>query len=126
MPSNLDNVILTFPPRPISQWERAVLAEWFAATKRKGLDIAEAFVSERRGDDPMIVGRIVIVVHPNSEPSHVIYSPSGSTFWVVSSVPCLDRPAALPHVAGCAELGPARAGLADSARGAERDSDIVW
>ena len=55
MPSNLDNVILTFPPRPISQWERAVLAEWFAATKRKGLDIAEAFVSERRGDDPMIV-----------------------------------------------------------------------
>jgi hypothetical protein len=56
MPSNLDNVILTFPPRPISQWERAVLAEWFAATKRKGLDIAEAFVSERRGDDPSLAG----------------------------------------------------------------------
>ena len=60
MPSNTDNVILTFPPRPISQWERAVLAEWFAATKRKGLDIAQAFVSERRGDDPKIVGRIVM------------------------------------------------------------------
>jgi hypothetical protein len=87
MPSNADNVILTFPPRPISQWERALLAEWFAATQRDGLGIARAFVSERRGDDPMIVGRIAIVVRPIKVPSHLIYSPAESTFWALSSAP---------------------------------------
>jgi hypothetical protein len=65
-------------------------------------------------------------VHPNSEPSHVIYSPSGSTFWVVSSVPawtdllrCRTLQAALNSVRPVLDLQ-------DSARGAERDSDIVW
>ena len=87
MPSNADNVILTFPPRPISQWQRALLAEWLAATQRDGLDIARAYVSERRGDDPMIAGRIAVVLWPNKEPSHLIYSPAESTFWVVSSGP---------------------------------------
>jgi RimJ/RimL family protein N-acetyltransferase len=87
MPSNADNVILTFPPRPISQWERALLAEWFAATQQDDLGIARAYVSERRGDDPMIVGRIAIVVRPIKVPSHLIYSPAESTFWALSSAP---------------------------------------
>jgi len=87
MPSNADNVILTFPPRPISQWQRALLAEWLTATQRYGIDIARAYVRERRGDDPMIAGRIAVVLWPNEEPSHLIYSPSESTFWVVSSGP---------------------------------------
>jgi hypothetical protein len=85
MPSNADNVILTFPPRPVSQWERSVLAEWFAATQQQGLGITQAYVSERRGDDPMIVGRIVIVAWPSKAPTHVVYSPAGSTFCVVAS-----------------------------------------
>lgn len=88
MPSNADNVILTFPPRPISQWERALVAEWFTACQHEGHDIARAFVSERRGDDPKIVGRIVVVVRPSKEPTHLIYSPAESTFWVISSAPC--------------------------------------
>jgi hypothetical protein len=54
MPSNADKVILTFPPRPLSQWEKALLAAWLAATQRRGLDVHRAFVSERRGDDPKI------------------------------------------------------------------------
>ena len=87
MPSNADNVLLTFPPRPISQRERDLVAEWFAATRREELDIAAAYVSERRGDDPMIVGRIVIVARPSHGPSHLIYSPAESTFWVVSAAP---------------------------------------
>jgi DNA-binding transcriptional LysR family regulator len=126
MPSNIDNVILTFPPRPISHWERAVLAEWFAATKRQAPDVALAYVSERRGDDPMIVGRIVIVIHPDTEPSHLIYSPSGSTFWVVSSAPswtdllrCRTLRAALNSVRSVLDEP-------DSVRGAERDSDLIW
>ena len=85
MPSNADNVILTFPPRPVSQWERTVLADWFGITEIKGLGIAQAYVSERRGDDPMIVGRIVIVERPSKEPTHLIYSPAGSTLWIVMS-----------------------------------------
>jgi RimJ/RimL family protein N-acetyltransferase len=87
MPSNADNVLLTFPPRPISQWERELVAEWFAATQKEQLDIAAAYVSERRGDDPMIVGRIVIVNRPAHGPSHLIHSPAESTFWVMSSAP---------------------------------------
>ncbi len=61
------------------------MAEWFAATQQQGLGITHAYVSERRGDDPMIVGRIVIVERPSKAPTHVIYSPTGSTFWVVAS-----------------------------------------
>ncbi|MEJ0018001.1 MAG: hypothetical protein WDN25_15825 [Acetobacteraceae bacterium] len=87
MPSNADNVILTFPPRPISQWERALLAEWFAATQRDTLDVTRAFVSERRGDDPKIVGRIVVVLRASKDPAYLVYSPSESAFWVVASAP---------------------------------------
>lgn len=87
MPSNADNVILTFPPRPVSDWERALVAEWFAATREDDLGISHAFVSERRGDDPMIAGRIAVVEQPSSQPTHVIYSPAGQTFWVVASAP---------------------------------------
>jgi len=126
MPSNADNVILTFPPRPISQWERALLAEWFSATQQEGLDIARAYVSERRGDDPMIVGRIAIVVRPRKEASHLIYSPAESTFWVVSSAPSwgnLQRfrtlRAALNAVRPVLD-GP------DAAQGAELATNLVW
>jgi RimJ/RimL family protein N-acetyltransferase len=92
MPSHADNVILTFPPRPISQWERALLAEWFAATQRENVGIARAFVSERRGDDPKIVGRIVIVARPSKEPTHLVYSPAETAFWVVTMAPDWNRP----------------------------------
>lgn len=91
MPSNPDNVILTFPPRPISEWERALLAEWFAATQRDGLDVARAFVSERRGDDPKIVGKIAIVMRAGSAPAHLVYSPRETAFWVVTSAPVWNR-----------------------------------
>jgi RimJ/RimL family protein N-acetyltransferase len=126
MPSNADNVILTFPPRPISQWERTLLAEWFIATQQEGLDIARAYVSERRGDDPMIVGRIAIVVRPKKEASHLIYSPAESTFWVLSSAPSwgdLQRFRTLR-----AALNAVRPVLdsPNAAQGAEIASNLVW
>jgi hypothetical protein len=92
MPSHADNVILTFPPRPISQWERALVAEWFVATQRGGAGIARAFVSERRGDDPKIVGRIVIIARPSKEPTHLVYSPAESAIWVVTVAPDWNEP----------------------------------
>ena len=91
MPSTADNVILTFPPRPVSQWERALLAEWYAATQRDGLDIHRAFVSERRGDDPKVAGRIVIVLRASKDPSFLVHSPTESTFWVVTAAPNWDE-----------------------------------
>jgi hypothetical protein len=90
MPSAADNVILTFPPRPISQWERALLSEWYAATQRDGLDVHRAFVSERRGDDPKIAGRIVIVLRAKKDPAFLVHSPTESTFWVVTAGPHSD------------------------------------
>jgi hypothetical protein len=87
MPTNADNVILTFPPRPVSDWERALVTEWLAVAQQDELGISRAYVSERRGDDPMIAGRIAVVEEPSSHPTHVIYSPSGSTFWVIASAP---------------------------------------
>ena len=88
MPSNADNVISTFPPRPIAPRDRTLLYEWFEATRRQATDVVAAYVSERRGDDPMMAGRIAIVVSSNPfarDPTHLVYSPAGSTFWVVAA-----------------------------------------
>jgi hypothetical protein len=65
MRSNADNVILTFPSGPIPDWERALVAGWFTAAQRQELGISQAYVSERRADDPMIAGRIAIVAWPS-------------------------------------------------------------
>jgi RimJ/RimL family protein N-acetyltransferase len=126
MPSNVDNVILTFPPRSISQWERAALAEWFAATQREGMDVVRAFVSERRGDDPRVVGRIAIVLRSSKDPAFLVYSPAESTFWVVASA---------PHWTDLQRFRTLRAALnsirpvldtPDALQGAELSSDLVW
>lgn len=85
MPSPADNVALICPPRPVSQWGRALLAEWFAATRRQGADVARAFVSERRSDEPRIAGRIVVMMQPGKEPTHLVYSPVESACWVVAT-----------------------------------------
>jgi hypothetical protein len=85
MPSPADNAILTFPPRSISQWERDLLNEWFAATQRKKLDVTSASVRERRGDDPKFYGKIGVALRAGLEPAYLIYSPAGSTIWVVTT-----------------------------------------
>ncbi|HTI82457.1 MAG TPA: hypothetical protein VL614_18550 [Acetobacteraceae bacterium] len=88
---NSDHVLLTFPPRSISQWERALVAEWFAATQRDGLDVARAYVSERRGDDPRYLGKIAVVMQAKREPSFLVYSPRETAFWVMTEAPLWDR-----------------------------------
>ena len=56
-----------------------------------GSDVARAFVSERRGDDPRILGKIVIVMRAGREPAHLVYSPRETAFWVVTSAPVWER-----------------------------------
>ena len=54
------------------------MAEWLAAAG----DIADAYVSNRRGDDPTIRHRIVIVTKADDEPSHLVHAPSvGTSGW---------------------------------------------
>jgi hypothetical protein len=89
--SDTNDVILTLPPRLITQWERALLAEWFAITQRDDLDIARAFVSSRRGDDPTIFGKIVIVLRASREPSFLLHSPRGTAFWIVAAAPTWNQ-----------------------------------
>jgi hypothetical protein len=91
MPSNADKVILTFPPRPLSQWEKALLAAWLAATQRRGLDVHRAFVSERRGDDPKTLGRVVVVLRSSPDPAFLVHSPVELPFWIVMAAPGWDE-----------------------------------
>ena len=54
--------------RSVSQWERALLAQWFASTDRTGVAaIAAAYVSERSHDDPRLRNMIVIAERSKGE-----------------------------------------------------------
>jgi RimJ/RimL family protein N-acetyltransferase len=90
MLSPADNVVLTFPPRPLSQWERAQLAEWHAAARLRAPDIGRTFISERRTDHPRIAGRIVVTLRSSQDPAYLVHSPTGLTFWVVAAAPDWD------------------------------------
>ena len=81
MPDRTSDVLRTFPPRPLSPDERALVAEWPAAT----CDVASAYVSERRGDDPSTYRRIVITLGPGRDPSFLIQAPSGISCWLLYS-----------------------------------------
>ena len=58
----MKDVIRDFPARLLTPDERALVAEWIACAG----DIAEAYVSNRRVDDPALYHRIVIVTNPEA------------------------------------------------------------
>jgi hypothetical protein len=76
------DVIRHLPARLLTPDERALVAEWLAAAG----DIAEAYVSKRRGDDPALQHRIVIIAKPGVGPSHLVHAPSGRDIWIVFSL----------------------------------------
>ena len=108
MPSIADNVFLTFPPRPVTQREKALLAEWVAATQRKGLDVSRAFVSERGGDDPKIRGRIVVQLWSNPDhPAFLVHSTAELPLWFVIAAPAWDEVRRFPTLrAALNSIGP--------------------
>jgi len=73
------NVTRNFPARPLTPDERALVADWLATAG----DIASAYVSERRSDDPDLHHRILISAGPHEALSHIIYAASGRDIWVV-------------------------------------------
>ncbi|HUB13464.1 MAG TPA: hypothetical protein VMB34_16060 [Acetobacteraceae bacterium] len=82
MTDRTEHVLRTFPPRPLNPDERALVQAWLAIA----CDVASAYVSERRSDDPAIYHRIVVTVGPEPTPSFLIHAPAGLSCWLVQSV----------------------------------------
>jgi hypothetical protein len=74
------NILLTFPPRPLSPPEQALLDEWLPLAD----DVPLAYVSQRRSDDPRFFGRVLIATGSDTKPSHSIHVPAGSALWLAS------------------------------------------
>jgi hypothetical protein len=82
MPDRTVNVLRTLPPRPLRPDERDLVAEWLSAAG----DIAAAYVSERRSDDPAMYRRIVISESGRSGPSYLIHAPTHVDAWITLDV----------------------------------------
>ena len=76
-----NNVLLTFPPRPLTDWEQETLRGWLEA-----VDGFTAFVSQRRRDDPAIYRRIVISRRRTKQHAYTIHALQGVDAWIVVSV----------------------------------------
>src|SRR5208282_4334731 len=79
VPDPTDGQREMLPPRLLRPHERALVTDWLAAAG----DISLAYVSSRKGDDPAIYRRIVIVVERDEEPSYLISAPKGINVWMV-------------------------------------------
>ena len=82
MANSTVDVLRTLPPRPLGPGERQLLATWLAAAG----DVALAYVSERRSDDPAIYRRIVIAMEPSGDPTFLIHTPADIDIWVLLHV----------------------------------------
>ncbi len=82
MDSEAAIVFLTFPPRSLGDGERETVRRWLAGTS----DIAAAYASERRGDDPAHYRRIVIVEAGSQRPNYLVHCPDGTNMWLVTTL----------------------------------------
>lgn len=90
MPRRRGDILETLPARPLRPDERELLAEWLAAAG----DVASAYVSDRRTDDPALYHRIVVTVEGNGVPTYLIHTSAGARLWIVmriGSVPEIGR-----------------------------------
>src|SRR3954469_13701201 len=75
----------TATTRSVSQWERALLAQWFAGTDRTGVQaVVAAYVSERSQDDPRLRNMIVIAEVTKSDVTYLIHRPLGESAWILT------------------------------------------
>ena len=82
MANSTIDVLRTLPPRPLGPGERQLLATWLAVAG----DVALAYVSERRSDDPAIYRRIVIAMEADCVPTYLIHTPTNMDIWVLMHV----------------------------------------
>lgn len=82
MAGRIVDILQTLPPRHLRPNEREMVAEWLAAAG----DIASAYFSGRKNDDPAIYRRIVITEDKNSGPTFLIHTSANLKIWVVLEV----------------------------------------
>lgn len=80
MSNRVENVHRMFPPRPLTDGERAILLGWTLATK----DFS-TFVSERRSDDPAVYRRIIVSRRVNNRRLYMIHAHQNSDYWIMVS-----------------------------------------
>jgi hypothetical protein len=74
-----------FTTRSVSQWERALLAQWFAGTDRTGEHgVAAAYVSDRSHDEPRLRNMIVIAERDRRDVGYLIHRPIGENAWTLT------------------------------------------
>jgi hypothetical protein len=78
MPAIANITLLTFPARELSPDEHRLVNDWL----KRAIDIAAAYIANRRSDDPALYRRIVVVERPNADPTYLIHQPAGLTMWV--------------------------------------------
>jgi hypothetical protein len=71
--------------RSVSQWERALLAQWFAGTERTGAGaVVAAYVSERSQDNPRHRNMIVVAEHAKNDVAFLVHRPLGDNAWTLT------------------------------------------
>ena len=82
MPNRAALALLSFPPRALNPSELDLFREWLS---RAG-EIALAYVSERRSDDPRFYRRIVVRIDRRREDVCTVHAPSTGTGsqWIVT------------------------------------------
>jgi len=71
--------IKSYPVRPLTPDERALVAEWFASAG----DVPSAYVSNRQSDDPEIYHRVVVTITPGGPPTHLVQALRGRDIWIM-------------------------------------------
>ena len=82
MSTDLEAVLLKYPPRELSPLERQLVDEWLALAA----DVSRAYVSGRQTDDPALYRRIVITDRADGQPTHLIHCPDGLRLWIKMTV----------------------------------------
>jgi hypothetical protein len=75
------HAISHFPARRLTSDEHSIVIERLASA----VDIASAYISNRRGDDPTLHHRIITAPDSHAGPSHFIHAPGGRNIWIVFS-----------------------------------------
>jgi hypothetical protein len=76
------NVMLAFPARELSPFERELVRDWLALAS----DVSDAYVSTRRSDDPALYRRIVVTDAADGRPTHLVHRPGDQNLWVKITV----------------------------------------
>ena len=76
------HIMLTFPPRELSPFERELVSVWLALAS----DVPLAYVSVRRSDDPALYRRVVVSEASHGRPTHLLHRPGELNLWIKTTI----------------------------------------